>query len=168
MKASYVYRLYDASGRLLYVGKADDVAGRLNDHRLRAWWPEVATATQEQFNTSAEAFQAEDRAIALERPKYNMAGSVAGVAPAKRLRRHGIQEVDIEARREKREKMAEAETIAMPFRAAYGQTEAAQLLGVTRQHLANMERLGQLRVVRLGRRVLIPADEINRLMGVVQ
>lgn len=51
-------------------------------------------------------------------------------------------------------------------RAAYGQSEASRLLGgVTRQHLANMEKAGKLRTVRLGRRVLIPATEIARLLG---
>lgn len=51
-------------------------------------------------------------------------------------------------------------------RAAYDQREAGKLLGgVTRQHIAAMERSGELRVVRLGRRVLIPATEIARLLG---
>jgi excisionase family DNA binding protein len=51
-------------------------------------------------------------------------------------------------------------------RAAYGQRDAAALLGdVTRQHVAKMVRDGDIRAVRLGRRVLIPATEIARLLG---
>lgn len=51
-------------------------------------------------------------------------------------------------------------------RAAYSQSDAARMLGgVTRQHLSNMEKAGELQVVRLGRRVLVPATEIARLLG---
>lgn len=51
-------------------------------------------------------------------------------------------------------------------RAAYGQEDTGQMLGgVTRQHIANMIEAGELRAIRLGRRVLIPASEIARLLS---
>lgn len=48
--------------------------------------------------------------------------------------------------------------------AAYRQSAAAVLLGCTRQHVARMEKSGELRTVRLGRCVLVPAAEIARLL----
>lgn len=51
-------------------------------------------------------------------------------------------------------------------KAAYPRTDAAAMFGVTGQHLINMEKAGELRTIRLGRRVLIPAAEIARLLGV--
>lgn len=50
-------------------------------------------------------------------------------------------------------------------RAAYPLDEARELLGgMSRQHLHNLAERGELRLVRLGRRVLVPASEINRLL----
>ncbi|MGE3445912.1 MAG: helix-turn-helix domain-containing protein [Acidimicrobiia bacterium] len=51
-------------------------------------------------------------------------------------------------------------------RAAYDQTEAAELIGgVTRQHVAKMIRDGEIRAKRLGRRVVISAAEIARVVN---
>lgn len=51
-------------------------------------------------------------------------------------------------------------------RAAYSIEETAQLLGdVSRQHLYNMAQKGEIRMIKLGRRVLIPSTEINRLLA---
>lgn len=50
-------------------------------------------------------------------------------------------------------------------RVAYSQTEAAAILGVTRQHIANSIAAGHIRAGHLGRRVLIPASEIARILN---
>ena len=51
-----------------------------------------------------------------------------------------------------------------PIRAAYPLAEAQALLGgCSRSHIYNLAERGELRLVRLGRRVLVPADEIRRL-----
>ncbi len=51
-------------------------------------------------------------------------------------------------------------------RAAYTQVDTGRILGgVTRQHIANMIEEGELRAIRLGRRVLVPATEIARLLS---
>jgi len=42
---------------------------------------------------------------------------------------------------------------------------AAELLGVSSRHIRNLAARGQLRSVNLGRRVLIPRAEIDRLVG---
>lgn len=43
--------------------------------------------------------------------------------------------------------------------------EAARQLGVCGRHLRNLANRGQLRLVRLGRRVLVPRDEIARIVA---
>lgn len=51
-------------------------------------------------------------------------------------------------------------------RAAYPLDEAAELLGgLHRGTLYNMRDRGEIRFVKLGRRTLVPADEIRRLVG---
>lgn len=50
-------------------------------------------------------------------------------------------------------------------RLAFSLTETAAMLGCTRQHLANMVHAGEIRVAKLGRRVLVPAAELSRLLG---
>lgn len=41
--------------------------------------------------------------------------------------------------------------------------EAAQSLGISPSALYDMARRGEVKVVRLGRRVLVPLDEVRRL-----
>lgn len=43
--------------------------------------------------------------------------------------------------------------------------EASVILGVSSRHLQNLIRRGEIRAIRLGRRVLLPLAEINRLCG---
>ncbi len=51
-------------------------------------------------------------------------------------------------------------------RVAFSQTDAARMLGISRQYFAAKAAAGEIRVVRLGgRRVLVPIDEIVRLLG---
>lgn len=53
----------------------------------------------------------------------------------------------------------------METRAAYPVDEARKLLGgLSRQHIHNMTQRGELRVVRFGRRIMIPASEIESLL----
>ncbi len=57
-------------------------------------------------------------------------------------------------------------TQSLPARAAYPLDEAQALLGgCSRSHLYNLADRGELRFVRIGRRVLVPASEIRRLAG---
>jgi excisionase family DNA binding protein len=54
----------------------------------------------------------------------------------------------------------------MVERAAYPLEEARQLLGnISRGTLYRMRDRGEIRFVKLGRRTLVPADEIRRLAG---
>lgn len=49
--------------------------------------------------------------------------------------------------------------------AAVSQNDAAKMLGLCRQSVAKHIARGELRCVRLGRRVLIPVSEIERILG---
>lgn len=69
---SAVYRLYDAAGRLLYVGVCYDFVKRFNQHRNKAyWWSEVAHKDVVLFETRIDAMCEEARAIEEEHLIHN-------------------------------------------------------------------------------------------------
>jgi hypothetical protein len=71
-KAPSVYRCFDASGRLLYLGHSSNVPVRTSQHALYSpWWPEVARVQAELFATVLEALAAEEDAIRDEHPLHN-------------------------------------------------------------------------------------------------
>jgi hypothetical protein len=71
----FVYRLYDASGLLLYVGISSDLADRFATHAgTKSWWPDVARRTAEGYSTRDEALAAEAVAIGAEAPLFNHQG----------------------------------------------------------------------------------------------
>jgi hypothetical protein len=74
---TYLYRIYDRHGALLYVGTADgpDLRFGAQGNRHRRWWPEAAAARWEQFRDPDEAAYAERVAAVLEIPRY---GTVSG------------------------------------------------------------------------------------------
>ncbi len=67
-----LYRFYDVSPRLLYVGVTDSPAVLWGQHAATSpWWPEVAIKTIEWYPTRQAALDAEDAAIAAENPVHN-------------------------------------------------------------------------------------------------
>lgn len=67
-----LYRLYDANGRLLYVGITDNPKIRFEDHRTyKHWWHMVDDETVEWFDTRRDAALTEAQAILEEKPAYN-------------------------------------------------------------------------------------------------
>lgn len=76
-----LYRLSDASGRLLYVGVSEVPLRRWKEHsKDKPWWPRVATLTLEWFDSRTEALGAEVDAIRSERPLHNLAHNSQHVA----------------------------------------------------------------------------------------
>ena len=72
-----LYRHFDASGRLLYVGVAVCVKARTKTHKLCSpWFGEVVHTQVCTFPTRAEALDAERVAIQFEHPACNKRGRV--------------------------------------------------------------------------------------------
>jgi hypothetical protein len=70
-----LYRHWDDSGNLLYVGISLNAAARASQHaKDKTWWPEVATITVEHLGcisrSGAESIEA--AAIKAENPRYNV------------------------------------------------------------------------------------------------
>jgi hypothetical protein len=67
-----VYRFFDATGRLLYVGVATWPPTRWKQHaREKSWWGDVADKTTAWHPTRVEAERAEAVAINTEKPLHN-------------------------------------------------------------------------------------------------
>lgn len=68
-----LYRCFDATGGLLYVGITGDPGSRFAVHRCTTpWWPDVSKITEEECASRAELEEAERRAIREECPFYNL------------------------------------------------------------------------------------------------
>lgn len=83
-----LYRFYDADDTLLYIGITNSPTTRFNQHRSdKAWFKKVVRSTMQHFATRSELAIAELDAIRDEKPKHNIAHTVAplpnriGVAP---------------------------------------------------------------------------------------
>ena len=68
-----LYRFYDATGTLLYVGITADPGARWRQHAHdKPWWHHVANITIETHPTRTAVFDAERAAIIAERPLHNV------------------------------------------------------------------------------------------------
>jgi hypothetical protein len=73
-KWTVLYRHYDSSNVLLYVGITNNPLTRFRQHGWadEVWWPDVAYTTYERdFSTRIELENAETKAILSEKPLYN-------------------------------------------------------------------------------------------------
>lgn len=70
-KRHYVYRHYDAAGRLLYVGCTSLPKTRPYQHKTKPWWPEVARTVFSSPLSYAAGQSVEFAAIRNERPLHN-------------------------------------------------------------------------------------------------
>jgi len=74
----YVYRLFDADARLIYIGCTYDVESRLKSHRHVMWWaPQIARIKITVHPTKAAAHEVERAAITAEKPRWNVNGKWA-------------------------------------------------------------------------------------------
>jgi predicted GIY-YIG superfamily endonuclease len=70
---TYLYRHFDAEGKLLYVGISLSAIGRLAQHKTAsAWFDDIRNVTIEKFATRSEALDAETKAIKEEKPLHNI------------------------------------------------------------------------------------------------
>jgi len=74
----YVYRLFDADARLIYIGCTYNVESRLKSHRHVMWWaPQIARIKITVHPTKAAAHEVERAAITAEKPRWNVNGKWA-------------------------------------------------------------------------------------------
>ena len=66
-----LYRHFDPSGRLLYVGVSYSVMARLHEHRRSPWFYDVVRVEIQHFDSRKEAEKAELAAIVNENPIHN-------------------------------------------------------------------------------------------------
>lgn len=67
-----LYRLYDASGQLLYIGISANLEERWKVHAMtKSWWPSVARKEVTWIPSWEQALEEEERAIREEGPRYN-------------------------------------------------------------------------------------------------
>jgi hypothetical protein len=67
-----LYRHFDASGRLLYVGVSTNSIRRLKQHQRSHWFLDIARVEIEHFTNRKKAETEEARAIATEKPLHNV------------------------------------------------------------------------------------------------
>lgn len=69
----FVYRCYDTSGRLIYVGCTNNPPARLASHRKSSWWfDQTKNVRVIVFPDRAYALAKERMAIGEERPRWNV------------------------------------------------------------------------------------------------
>jgi hypothetical protein len=73
-----VYRLYDGSDRLLYVGISHNPIARWGTHSGRSWWPDAARFMIVWHSTRRSAAKEERAAIQSESPLHNIQGTEQG------------------------------------------------------------------------------------------
>ena len=73
MATTYLYRLLDHKGRLLYVGISNGPIYRLFQHlEEKPWAPQITWQHVEPYDNRELAAEAERQTIELERPLYNI------------------------------------------------------------------------------------------------
>lgn len=72
-KRTALYRHFDATGKLLYIGISLSAVHRLKQHTIdKAWADDIASMTVEQYGSREEALEAERDAIIAEKPLWNV------------------------------------------------------------------------------------------------
>lgn len=70
---TYVYRLFDRQGRLIYVGATVDPETRISVHRQTTWWgPQIHRIKIKVYPNRQQANDAEKEAIRTEHPRWNI------------------------------------------------------------------------------------------------
>lgn len=128
-----LYRMFDADGRLLYVGITIDIVSRFRDHRsIKPWWPDIQTIQLEHFPDRPAARAAELKAITTEFPCYNVADTVRRRTP----RTAAAVAVRAQTKRELDEATAELhEAIVDDLDDGHAQIELAKLARVSRERI---------------------------------
>lgn len=77
-----VYRLYDADGRLIYIGQSQRMGQRMRGHMLNSWFYELVDSIElEYYPTRPAAVAAETLAIQEMQPAFNVMCTTDGPIP---------------------------------------------------------------------------------------
>lgn len=69
-----IYRFFDGSDRIIYVGISNNPRARWEGHAAdKPWWTDVATREIEWFDTRKDAERAERQEISAHSPRWNVA-----------------------------------------------------------------------------------------------
>lgn len=71
MNPAQLYRHFDISGKLLYIGSSLNWIARLKGHKQSRWFGRIAKVTVEMFPDHRAALDAEREAIKRELPEFN-------------------------------------------------------------------------------------------------
>lgn len=139
-----LYRHFDASGALLYVGISLSAVQRLGQHRHNShWFESIARIEIETFMSRAQVLIAERSAIEAERPLHNIALNEGNVIP---LQKQRLRTRAIDSREELLARVTR-------FEAVYNLADAAKLLSVSEGTLRGFMDSGHLGWVELPTRV---------------
>lgn len=88
---AYLYRYFDAIGRLLYVGVTRTPQNRASAHR--SWSPWIGEAVRIEYERYPEwfAYAQEKLAVELDAPKYNVVGAPIETQRRLRGKRRGLR-----------------------------------------------------------------------------
>ena len=70
-RENFVYRYFDRTGRLLYVGVTNEPENRHRGHRRKSWFSAIARKTVDAYPTRSAALAAEREALRTESPLHN-------------------------------------------------------------------------------------------------
>ena len=147
-KRCALYRHFDATGILLYVGISFHPLVRTKQHSAVSWWTDqIANITIEYFPTRMEAMAAEAKAVQEENPLHNI--KLRKPKPTVR-----IAEVVKERAEEARTGLVRR---VIGFSLLYRVNEAASALGISTTILKREVEVGNLAFV------LIPSPRAGRL-----
>lgn len=128
-----VYRLFDSSGALLYVGISCNPEKRFRAHRNeKDWWQEVDGISIEWFESRHKASLAEAHAIGTEGPLYNVHQTqtwreqqrIAALAVSPEARRN--RSIGQKARTAQARKFAALRELGVPWNEAMEQARLAR------------------------------------------
>jgi predicted GIY-YIG superfamily endonuclease len=88
VRKGYLYRLFDARGRLLYVGISLDPDRRVQQHRrTKSWGSAIHLVKTKEYPTIGHAMEAEKQAIENEAPIHNVMYNTVAPMPKSRMSR---------------------------------------------------------------------------------
>ena len=148
---TYLYRHFDAEGKLLYVGISLQAINRLAQHRDNAhWFSNIRDVKIEVFESRQDALAAERKAILEENPSHNIQ------RPSAKEQRAITQEFSGNPSEESRKDLVKR---LVNFNPVYSIREVAEILGIGPTSIEILILSGQLGCVKF------PPKKINTRYG---